>query len=98
MGEKLSSYMYRLQHDKRMVVDDRVLYLYDTAYNMYFTKVIHPANIDQDGVIYEFFQDDEPFRDYDRFRVIRAWTLTNAVNCMMGLEALTGNYCESEVE
>lgn len=98
MSEKLSEYLYRLHHDKRMVIDDRVLYLFDTVNNLYYKKVLHPAHIDEDGATYEFLEDDEPFHAYDKLNVVRAWTVTNAVNCMMGLEALTGNYCESEVD
>lgn len=98
MSETLSEYMTRLHHGKGMVIEDRLLYLYDTVNNLYFIRVIHPAHINEDGVIYEFFEDDEPFHAFDKVTVVRAWTVTNAVNCMMGLEALTGNYCESEVD
>lgn len=94
---KLTEYLHKLATDKRMVIDDRVLYLYDTTNNVYFSKVIHPAHIDQDGAMYMFFDSDEPFHDFERINVIRAWTVTNAVNCIMGLEALTGNYGESEM-
>ena len=93
----LTEYLHKLATDKEMVIDDRVLYLYDTANNVYFSKVIHPAHIDQDGAMYLFFDSDEPFHDFDRVNVIRAWTINNAINCMMGLEALIGNYGESEV-
>ena len=93
----LTEYLHKLATDKEMVIDDRVLYLYDTTNNVYFSKVIHPAHIDQDGAIYLFFDSDEPFHDFDRVNVIRAWTVNNAINCIMGLEALTGNYGESEV-
>lgn len=92
---KLSEYLHQLATDETKEPDDRVLYLYDTANNRYFTKVIHPSSIDR---AYIFFEYDEPFHDFERINVIRAWTVTNAVNCMMGLEALTGNYCESEVD
>lgn len=93
----LTKYLHKLATDNEMVLDDRVLYLYDTTNNVYFSKVIHPAHIDQDGAIYLFFDSDEPFHDFDRVNVIRAWTVNNAINCIMGLEALTGNYGESEV-
>lgn len=93
----LTEYLHKLATNKEMVIDDRVLYLYDTTNNVYFSKVIHPAHIDQDGAIYLFFDSDEPFHDFDRVNVIRAWTVNNAINCIMGLEALTGNYGESEV-
>ena len=95
---KLSAYLHKLGRDPQMVLDARILYLYDTHNNQYFTKVIYPEHIDFDGVKYVFSERDEPFTDYDQLNVIRAWTVTNAVNCMMGLEALTGNYCESEVD
>lgn len=95
---KLSDYLIQLAKDKKKTIDDRVLYVYDTVNNLYFTKVIHPVYIDTDGVTYVFFDLDEPYHDFEKVNVIRAWTITNAVNCMMGLESLTGNYCESEVE
>lgn len=91
---KLSNYLIHLAMDKDAVVDDRLLYLYDTQHNVYFTKVIHPSPNDQ---CYIFFESDEPFHDYEKVNVIKAWTVTNAVNCIMGIEALTDNYCESEV-
>lgn len=94
---KLSEYLRKLATDKRMVIDDRLLYLYDTANNVYFSKVIHPAHIDQDGAMYRFFDSDEPFHDFDRVKVIRAWTIDNAINCLMGLDSLLDNYGESEV-
>ena len=94
---KLSDYLIQLATDKTKVLDDRVLYLYDTVNNFYYTKVIHPAHIDGDGAMYLFFDSDEPFHDYEKVNVIRAWTVTNAVNCMMGIEALIDNYGESEV-
>lgn len=93
---KLSEYLIKLVSDKETVLDDRILYLYDTVNNLYYTKVIHPSDIDRDGVIYRFFDSDEPYHDYDKVDVIRAWTTDNVVNCMMGIEALMGNYGESE--
>lgn len=94
MTERLSEYLNHLHKDKRMSVDDRILYLFDTVNNQYYTKVIHPSPNDQ---AYVFFEDDEPFHDYKKVNVIRAWTITNAVNCMMGLDSLLDNYGESEV-
>lgn len=94
---RLSEYLHKLATDKETVIDDRVLYLYDTTNNVYFSKVIHPAHIDQDGTIYLFFDSDEPFHDFDRVNVIRAWTVNNMINCMMGLDSLLDNYGESEV-
>lgn len=96
----LSAYLIQLASDKekKNAIDDRVLYLYDTVNNLYYTKVIHPARIYSDGTVYVFFDMDEPYHDYEKVNLIRAWTVTNAVNCLMGLEALTGNYCESEVD
>jgi len=94
---KLSEYLKKLQEDKSMVLDDRILYLYDTVSNVYSTKVIHMAYVDQDVAVYIFFDDDVPCIAYDKIRVIRAWTINNVVNCVMGLESLAGNYGESEV-
>lgn len=91
---KLSSYLHMMAIDKKAVVDDRILFLFDTVNNQYYTKVIHPSPNDHG---YVFFESDEPFHDYKKINVMRAWTVTRAVNCMMGLDALTGNYCESEV-
>lgn len=94
---KLSEYLNKLSRDKKKSLEPQILYLYDTKNERYYTKVIHPAHIDFDGVIYEFFERDDVFTDYDKMTVVRAWSITNAVNCMMGLEALAGNYGESEV-
>lgn len=93
----LSKYLKQLSTDKDTPLDDRILYLYDTKNNTYYTKVIYPEHIDFDGVEYSIPDHDDPFTAYDKINVVRAWTVTNAVNCMMGIEALTGNYCESEV-
>lgn len=93
----LTEYLHKLATDKQMVLDDRVLYLYDTKNNTYYTKVIYPEHIDFDGVTYSFPDHDDPFTAYDKINVIRAWTVTNAINCMMGIEALIDNYGESEV-
>lgn len=95
---RLSDYLHKIGTDPKTVLDARILYLYDTRNNQYFTTVIYPEHIDFDGVTYVFPERDEPFTDYEQLNVIRAWTITNAVNCMMGLEALTENYCESEVD
>lgn len=93
----LSEYLFQLAKDKEKAIDDRVLYLYDTANNLYYTKVIHPAHIDDTGALYEFFALDEPYHDFERVNVIRAWTITDVVNCMMGFNAMLENYGESEV-
>lgn len=94
---KLSEYLYKLATDKTAVVNDRILYLYDTEHNAYFTKVIHPAHIDPDGIIYKFFDDDEPFHDYEKLNVVKAWTIDDVVNCIMGVLVIEKRYCESEV-
>lgn len=92
---KLTEYLHKLSSDKRMVLDDRLLYLYDTRNNQYFEKVIVVSDVD--GAIYKF-AGDEPFTAFEDLRVIRAYTITNCMNVMMGLESLQGNYGESEVE
>ena len=94
---KLSDYLIQLASDKEKAIDDRVLYVYDTVNNLYFTKVIHPAHIDSDGATYVFFDLDEPYHDFEKVNVIRAWTITNVTNCMMGFNATLENYGESEV-
>ena len=94
---KLTNYLHKLSLDKRMVLDDRILYLYDTRNKQYFTKVIVLSDVDADGIIYKF-AGDEPFTAFEDLNVIRAYTTTNCLNVMMGLEALTGDYAESEVE
>lgn len=95
---KLSEYLNKLARDKTCVIDDHILYLYDTRNYRYYIKIIYPKHIDFDGVTYVFTDRDVPFTDYDHINVVRAWTVTNAVNCMMGLDALRCNYGESEVE
>lgn len=92
---KLSEYLNKLATDKEMVCDDRIVYLYDTKYNTYYTKVLTLDGVDADGANY-MIVGDEPFNDYDQVKVIKAWTLNDTVNCMMGLETLTCRYCESE--
>ena len=94
---KLSNYLIYLATDKTVVVNDRILYLYDPQNNVYFTKVIHPALIDHAGAFYEFYEADEPFHDYEKVNVVKAWTVDDAVNCLMGVTALSNRYCESEV-
>ena len=94
---KLTEYLCKLSSDKNTVIDDRILYLYDTRNNQYFTKVIVVSDVDADGATYTF-AGDEPFCTYEDLNVIRAYTTTNCLNVLMGLEALTGNYAESEVE
>lgn len=91
---KLSNYLIHLAMDKDAVVDDRILYLYDIQYNKYFTKILHPSPNDQQ---YIFFEGDEPFHDYEKVDVIKAWTVNDAVNCLMGVVSLSDRYCESEV-
>lgn len=91
---KLSNYLIHLVMNKDAAVDDRILYLFDTVNNQYYTKVIHPSSNDQ---AYVFFESDEPFHDYEKVEVIKAWTVTNAVNCMMGLDLIISLYGESEV-
>lgn len=94
---KLTAYLNKLSKDKRMVLDDRLLYLYDTESNTYFTQVIFLSDVDEDGAFYKF-AGEGPFHAFDKINVIRAYTITNCMNVMMGLESLTGNYAESEVE
>lgn len=94
---KLTEYLHKLETDKSMVLDGRLLYLYDTRNNQYFEKVIVVSDVDADGAIYKF-ADDEPFTAFEDLNVIRAYTITNCINVMMGLERLQGNYGESEVE
>ena len=94
---KLTEYLHKLSTDKKMVLDARLLYLYDTRNNQYFEKVIVVSDVDADGSIYKF-ADDEPFTAFEDLNVIRAYTITNCLNVMMGIESLLGNYCESEVE
>lgn len=91
---KLSDYLVQLASDEEKAIDDRVLYLYDTVNNTYYTKVIHPSSYDR---AYIFFTYDEPFHDFEKVNVIRAWTITDVVNCVMGLNAMMENYGESEV-
>lgn len=93
---KLTEYFHKLATDKRMPLDDRVVYLYDTKNNTYFTKVLYVADVDGEGPVY-LLAGDEPFHDYASLNVIRAYTTTNCINVIMGLEALTDNYAESEV-
>ena len=93
---KLTEYLNKLSNDKRMPLDDRVVYLYDTKNNTYFTKVLTVADVDGEGAVY-VFAGDEPFHDFEYINVIRAYTTTNCINVIMGLEALTDNYGESEV-
>ena len=94
---KLTEYLHKLSTDKSMVLDDRLLYLYDTRNNQYFEKVIVVSDVDADAAIYKF-AGDEPFTAFEDLSVIRAYTITNCMNVMMGLESLQGNYGESEVE
>lgn len=94
---KLTDYLHKLETDKNMMLEDRVLYLYDTRNNQYFTKVIVVSDVDSDGAIYKFAGDD-PYCAYEDLNVIRAYTITNCLNVLMGLESLQGNYGESEVE
>lgn len=91
---KLSNYLIHLAMDKDAVVTDRILYLYDTTNNRYFIKVIHPSPNVQ---AYVFFENDEPFHDYEKVNVIRAWTVDDAVDCIMGVLVIANKYCESEV-
>lgn len=93
---KLIEYLHKLSSDKRMPLDDRVVYLYDTKNNTYFTKVLTVADVDGEGAVY-VFAGDEPFTDFKYINVIRAYTTTNCINVLMGLEALIDNYGESEV-
>lgn len=94
---KLTEYLNKLANDKSMVLEIRILYLYDTRNHQYFEKVIVVSDADDDGAIYKF-AGDEPFHDFEDLNVIRAYTVTNCLNVMMGLESLQGNYGESEVE
>ena len=57
---KLSDYLIQLSRDDTKAPEDRVLYLYDTVNNTYYTKVIHPSSYDR---AYIFFTFDEPFHD-----------------------------------
>lgn len=93
---KLTEYLHKLSFDKRMPLDDRVVYLYDTKNNTYFTKVLTVADVDSEGAVY-VFAGDEPFTSFENINVIRAYTTTNCINVIMGLEALIDNYGESEV-
>lgn len=95
--EKLPEYLTKLATDKRMELDDRILFLYDTESKTYFTKVLVMEEVDEDGAIYKFAP-DEPFHSYDKLRVIRAYTVNNCMNVMMGLEQLQGDCGESEVK
>lgn len=94
---KLTEYLHKLSNDKRMVLDDRILYLCDTKNNSYFTSVLTLMDVDEEGARY-VFAGEEPFHDFESLRVIRAYTTTNCMNMLMGLETLTGNFGESEVE
>lgn len=94
---KLSNYLIQLAMNKDAVVTDRILYLYDTEHNTYFIKVIYPAHIDHAGALYEFFESDEPFYDREKVKVIKAWTIDDAVDCLMGVLVLSNRYCKSEV-
>ena len=94
---RLSEYMIKLSHDKKVELDDRLLYLYDTENHTYFTKVIFLSDVDEESAIYKF-AGEEPFHAFEKINVIRAYTITNCMNVMMGLESLTENYAESEVE
>lgn len=91
---KLSDYLIQLSRDDTKAPEDRVLYLYDTVNNTYYIKVIHPSSYDR---AYIFFTYDEPFHDFEKVNVIRAWTVVGLVNCVMGLNAMIENYGESEV-
>lgn len=93
---KLNAYLHKLSLDKRMPLDDRVVYLHDTKNNTYFTRVLTVADVDSDSAVYVFAGDD-PFTSFENIEVVRAYTITNCINVIMGLEALTGNYGESEV-
>lgn len=93
--KKLNEYLKEISTTEHGAAE-RVLYLYDTRNKTYFSATIYPAHIDFDGIDYKFA--DEPFSDYEYLNVIRAWTVDNMINCVMGLEALIGNYGESEVE
>lgn len=93
---KLTEYLHKLSTDKSMPLDDRVVYLYDTTNNTYFTKVLYVYDVDGEGAIY-LFAGDDPIHYYGSLNVIRAYTITNCVNVIMGIEALTDNYGESEV-
>lgn len=94
---KLTNYLHKLSSDKNIPVDDRLLYLYDTKDNIYLTKLLLVTYVDTDGPIYRFADGDDPFHNFKYLNVIRAYTITNCLNVMMGLESLQGNYGESEV-
>ena len=93
---KLTEYLHKLSHDKSIPLDDRVVYLHDTKNNTYFTRVLTVAYVDSEGAVYVFAGED-PFQDVKYIEVIKAYTTTNCINVLLGLEGLTGNYGESEV-
>lgn len=93
---KLTTYLHKISHDTRMPLDDRVVYLHDTKHDTYCTRVLTVAHVDGEGAVY-VFAGEEPFQDAKHIEVIRAYTTTNCINVILGLEGLIGNYGESEV-
>lgn len=94
---KLTDYLHKLATDKNMVCDDRILYLEETKHHLRFTSVLTLMDVDEEGARY-VFAGEEPFHDFETIIVIRAYTTTKCMNLMLGLESLTEDFTESEVE
>lgn len=92
---KLRDYLKKLRTDGRMVLGDRILWLWDKKNNYYFNQVIVFIGADTDGANYKFAA--EPNVDFDKLYVVRAYTVDQCMTIMMDIERLAENYGESEV-
>ena len=92
---KLRDYLTKLRTDKEMAVGDRILYLYDTENNNYFSQVLVLIYVDTDEPTYRFAP-AEPNVDFDRLNVIRAYTVDNCMNVMMGIEHMWYDCVDAE--
>lgn len=93
---KLTNYLYDIgRPDSKYVLGERILYLYNSEHNTYFTATIYPANVDDEGAIYQFA--DEPWSDFSKLKVVKSWRTDDLVSLAMCLDSLMDQHGESEV-